>query len=63
MNQSAVFKPQCGPAPLHSSIDFHGGDLEEVDEDFFETPGFDKAKDRLYLKLEVGMGSIDIYFD
>jgi hypothetical protein len=45
-----------------SSIDFHGGDLEEVDDDEFESPDFDHADRRIILSLEIGMGSADIYF-
>lgn len=45
-----------------SKVDFHGGDLEEVEDDVYETPGFDKAKVRLIVHVEVGMGSADFGF-
>ena len=45
-----------------SSVDFHGDDLEEVDDDIYETEGFEDADDRLILIIEVGLGSVDIYF-
>ncbi len=44
-----------------SSVDFHRLDLNEVDDDVWETRNFDDAKDRLIIVIEVGMGSIDIY--
>jgi hypothetical protein len=43
-----------------SSVDFHGEDLEEVDDDTYESPGFDKARDRIVLNVEVGMGAVDL---
>ncbi len=45
-----------------SSVDFHNDDLDEIDDDIYETPDFDKADDRLVLIIEVGLGSIDVYF-
>jgi hypothetical protein len=45
-----------------SSVDFHDDDLDEVDDDIYETPNFDDADDRLVLIIEVGLGSIDVYF-
>ncbi len=47
---------------MFSSIEFHHEDLEEIDDDHYQSPGFDKAEDRIYLSLEVGIGSIDIYW-
>ena len=46
---------------LFSSVDFHGLDLDEIDDDLWETPGYDRARDRLKIRVEVGMGSVDIY--
>ncbi len=45
-----------------SSVDLHGSDLDEVEDHVYETPDFDKAKTRIILELEVGVGSVDIYF-
>ena len=45
-----------------SSIDFHNDDLDEVDDDIFETPDFDRADDRIVISVDVGMGSADFYF-
>ena len=45
-----------------SSIDFHNDDLDEVDDDIYETEDFDDAKTRIVLRLEVGLGSIDVYW-
>jgi len=47
---------------MFSSIDFHNDDLEEIDDDFYQTPGFDDAEDRIFITVEVGMGSVDFYW-
>ncbi len=43
-----------------SSIDFDKRGLDEVDDNVYESPDFDKAESKIVLNLEVGMGSIDI---
>lgn len=43
-----------------SSVDFDDDDLEEIDDDVYESPGFEKAKTRIVIYISVGMGSIDI---
>ena len=45
-----------------SSVNLHGGDVEELDKGLHESPGFDDAKARIIVSLEVGLGSADIYF-
>lgn len=45
-----------------SSIEFHNEDLDEIDDDLFESPDFDDAEDRLVISVEVGLGSVDIYW-
>ena len=45
-----------------SSIDFHNDDLDEIDDDIYETEDFKNAKTRIILRLEVGLGSIDVYW-
>lgn len=45
-----------------SSVDFDDLEVEKVGRDVFETADFDTAKNRLILVLEVGMGSVDIYY-
>ena len=45
-----------------SSIDIHGNDLYEVDDDIFESDDFESAKTKIIISLNVGMGSIDIRF-
>jgi hypothetical protein len=45
-----------------SSVDFHNDDLDEVDDGEYESAGFAKAKDRIVLKLEVGLGSVDLFW-
>jgi len=44
-----------------SSVDFHGLEMVKVDDDVYETPDYDKADDRILFRIEVGMGSVDIY--
>jgi hypothetical protein len=43
-----------------SSVDFHSHKLEEVEDGVYESPGFDQAKTRIILKLDVGLGSADV---
>lgn len=43
-----------------SSVDIHGGDLDEIDDDIWESPGYRTAKDRILLRVKVGMGSVDL---
>jgi len=45
-----------------SSIDFHNDDLVEIDDDIYETEDFENAKTRIILRLEVGLGSVDVYW-
>jgi hypothetical protein len=45
-----------------SSIDFHGGGIEEVDDGVFETPDYRRGNARLLIDVDVGMGSVDFYF-
>jgi len=45
-----------------SSIDFHNDDLDEIEDDIYETDDFENAKTRIVLRLEVGLGSIDVYW-
>ena len=45
-----------------SSVDFDELDLDKVSRGVYESAGFDKAKNRLILILDVGMGSVDIYY-
>ncbi|HWR82649.1 MAG TPA: toast rack family protein [Candidatus Deferrimicrobium sp.] len=45
-----------------SSVDFHGEDLDEVDDGVYESPDFEKAESRIVLTLDVGMGSVDLYW-
>ncbi|NOY88806.1 MAG: cell wall-active antibiotics response protein [FCB group bacterium] len=42
-----------------SSIDFHGVDLPEIDDDVYESPDFEDADTRIILKLKIGLGSVD----
>jgi len=44
-----------------SSLDFHGLRLDRVGRDAWETEGFEQAKDRISIEVDVGMGSVDIY--
>ena len=45
-----------------SSVEFHNDDLDEVDDDVYESPDFEKADTRIILELSVGLGSIDVTF-
>lgn len=43
-----------------SSVDLHGGDLDELEDGVYESPDFETAKTRLTIRLDVGMGSVDV---
>jgi len=45
-----------------SSVDFHGDIPLKIDDNEFESEGFEDAKTRIILHLEVGLGSVDLYF-
>ncbi|MEA1980261.1 MAG: LiaF-related protein, partial [candidate division Zixibacteria bacterium] len=45
-----------------SSIDFHNEDLDEIDDDLYESSDFDDSDDRLIISIEVGLGSVDLYW-
>ncbi len=45
-----------------SSIDIHNNRLDEVDDDVYESDGFDSADDKIILHVSVGLGSVDIRF-
>jgi hypothetical protein len=53
---------ETGDPGWFSTIDFHNDDLDEVEDGVYESEGFDDASVRIYLELEVGLGSIDVYF-
>ena len=44
-----------------SSVDFHGMQLEEVDDDVYESADFVGADNRLIFEVSVGMGSVDFH--
>ncbi|MBD3403350.1 hypothetical protein GF420_10680 [candidate division GN15 bacterium] len=43
-----------------SSVDFDNLDVDKVRSGVWESPGFEDASDRLVIRLDVGMGSVDI---
>jgi len=45
-----------------SSIDFHNVDLDEVEDDLFETEDFEDQDRKMYIKLDIGIGSVDLYW-
>jgi len=44
-----------------SSIDFDDLDLERVRRDIYESPNFESAGNRVIIRLDIGMGSVDFY--
>jgi hypothetical protein len=53
---------ETGDPGWFSTIDFHNDDLNEIDDGIYETEDFEDAGVRIYVKLDVGLGSIDVYF-
>jgi len=45
-----------------SSVDFHKDDLEEINDGIYESPDFEDSETRIILMLDVGLGSVDIYW-
>jgi len=45
-----------------SSVDFHHENLAKIDDGEYESKDFKDAKNRIILKLEVGLGSVDLYW-
>ncbi len=53
---------ETGEPGWFSSVDFHNDDLDEVRDGIYESDDFDEADIRITLELDVGLGSVDIYF-
>lgn len=45
-----------------SKVEINGGDIEEIDDDLWQTDDFKKAKTRIVLQVQVGLGTISISF-
>lgn len=45
-----------------ASVDIHGGDLDRLSDDEYESPDFEKAKVRIILRLDIGVGSANVRF-
>lgn len=45
-----------------SSVDLHNRSLDEVEDGIYESDDFENAKTRIVLIIEVGMGSVDVYW-
>lgn len=53
---------ETGEAGWFSTVDFHNDDLDEIDDGVYESEGFDDASVRIYMEIDVSLGSIDVYF-
>jgi hypothetical protein len=53
---------ETGGGNWFSSVDFHHDDLDEVDDGIYESPDFEDAETRIILSLDVGMGSVDLFW-
>jgi len=60
--EGLALRLETDDAGWFSSVDFDDLDVEEVGRGVYESPDFDRADGRLVLILDVGMGSIDIYY-
>jgi hypothetical protein len=45
-----------------SSVDIHGRKLHRIDDGVYESTDYDEATTRILLKIDVGMGSVDVRF-
>ncbi len=43
-----------------SSVDIQKRKLQHIDDGVYESKGYDEAKDRILLKIDVGLGSVDV---
>jgi hypothetical protein len=46
-----------------SSVKFRKRDLDKIDDGVWESPEFENAKDRLIVRIEVGMGSVKVTWE
>jgi len=53
---------ETGDPGWFSSVEFHNDDLEEVDDGVYESDDYEDADIRILIELDVGLGSVDIYF-
>jgi hypothetical protein len=67
LGSATIILPEGIPVQIHadrdnwlSSVDLHSHKLEEVGENEYQSPGFDTAKTRIILRLDVGLGSADV---
>lgn len=52
---------ETGGSNWLSAIDIHGDCLEEVGDGLYESSDFEDAVDRIVIKIDVGLGAVDIY--
>lgn len=45
-----------------SSIDIHRKNLDEIEDGVYESEDFEDAENRIVIEIEVGLGSIDVYW-
>jgi hypothetical protein len=62
MPEGVPFRIETDGDSWLSSVDIHNRDMDEVDEDVYESPDFEDADTRIILEISVGMGSVDIYW-
>lgn len=62
MPEGVAFRIETEGGNWLSSVDIHNRDMDEVDDDIYESPDFDRADTRIILELSVGLGSVDIYW-
>ena len=62
MPEGVPFRIETEGGNWLSSVDIHNRDMDEVDEDVYESDDFDGADTRIILEISVGLGSIDVFW-
>lgn len=62
MPEGVPFRIETEGGNWLSSVDIHNRDMDEVDEDVYESPDFEDADTRIILEISVGLGSVDVYW-
>ncbi len=63
MPSGVPFRIETEGSNFLSSVDIHNRDLDEVEEDVYESDDFEGARVRIILEISAGLGSVDVYWE
>jgi len=58
--KGVAIEVETGGSNWLSSVDFRGDDLEEVEDDLYRSEDYESTKNRITLRLDVGLGAVDL---